>query len=132
MASPCLCTRLRQATRKVSAIYDAALEPLGVNIAQYALLRTIRHAQPVSLTELGRLTALDRSTIGRNVRVLEKMQFVETGRGEDQREAVVSLSVRGAELLQEARPIWTATQAEVAGRLGPDLSKALEDILEIL
>lgn len=132
MASPCLCTRLRLATRKVSAIYDDALAPLGINVAQYALLRAIERAQPVSLTELGRLAALDRSTIGRNVRVVARMGLVETARGADHREAAVSLSGAGARLLAQAAPAWARAQAHVAERLGPALTHALDEILEAL
>lgn len=113
-------------------MYDDALAPIGINIAQFALLRTVSRVQPVSLTELGRLTALDRSTIGRNVRVLERMELVKTDRGEDQREAAVSLTRKGVNALRRAEPIWAGVQADVAGRLGPDLTQALEDILQAL
>lgn len=126
MKTPCFCTNLRLATRKLSAIYDAALEPLGINIAQYYLLRTINEHQPVSLTELGRLTGLDRSTMGRNVRVLERIGLAETGRGEaDQREAHVSLTRSGRNLLRKATPIWDKCQEDFVSRLGHDKVEAL-------
>ena len=70
MKNECYCATIRDAARKVTAIYDAALAPVGVNAAQYRLLRSIERAAPLSLTELGRLTELDRSTIGRNVKLL--------------------------------------------------------------
>jgi DNA-binding MarR family transcriptional regulator len=66
MDSVCYCDVLRAATRKTTAIYDVALAPAGVNLAQFSLLRKIQRAGSVSLSELGRLAALDRSTIGRN------------------------------------------------------------------
>ena len=118
MTSPCYCTLLRTATRKVAAAYDAALAPVGINIAQYALLRMIQNRQQVSLTELGRLADLDRSTIGRNVKVLERDGLVKTARGEDQREAVVSLSPGGIEALAAATPLWEACQRQIEKRLG--------------
>src|SRR6478735_2773083 len=104
MSSLCHCTRLKIATRKLAGLYDAALAPTGINVAQFALLRHVRRLQPVSLTELGRHLELDRSTMGRNVRVIEKMGFVSLGRGEDQREAVVTLSPAGEKILQDALP----------------------------
>lgn len=133
MKTPCLCTNLRLATRKLSAIYDAALEPLGINIAQYHLIRTINEHQPISLTELGRLAELDRSTIGRNVRVLERIELVETGRGDaDQREAQVSLSRSGRHLLRKATPIWERCQEEFISRLGHDKFDALSITLDAI
>lgn len=126
----CYCSMMRTATRRVGAIYDEALAPLGINIAQYSLLRTIERLQPVSFTELGRIAELDRSTIGRNVRVLERMGLVATERGEkDQRETVVCLGVCGAELLVEARPLWDDCQREIEARLGQGKAKALREIV---
>jgi DNA-binding MarR family transcriptional regulator len=133
MNTPCICTNLRLATRKLSAIYDAALEPLGINIAQYFLLRIINNHQAVSLTEVGRLAELDRSTIGRNVRVLERMGLVETGRSEaDQREALVSLTRDGRDLMRKAVPIWESCQQSFVSRLGRDKIEALGAVIDAI
>lgn len=127
---PCFCSSLRAATRKVGAVYDVALAPLGINIAQYSLLRSIYRLQPVSLTELGRSAELDRSTIGRNVRVLERRGLVETRRGEDDhRETIVVLADRGGEVLADAMPLWEGCQRDIETRLGPGKLKALQYIL---
>lgn len=132
MSSTCHCTRLRIATRKIAGLYDAALTPTGINIAQFALLRHVRRLQPVSLTELGRHLELDRSTMGRNVRVVEKMGLVSLGRGEDQREAVVTLSEQGVAVLREATPLWEACQNGIVGRLGAERLKAIEELGQLL
>lgn len=60
----CHCIVLRKASRRVSSYYDEALAPLGVNIAQFSLLRNIDRMAPVSLTDLGMRVELDRSTVG--------------------------------------------------------------------
>jgi len=131
--TPCFCTNLRLATRRLSAAYDAALEPLGINIGQFFLLQTIGGRQAISLTDLGRLTELDRSTVGRNVRVLERMGLVESGRGEtDQREALVSLTIKGRTRVKNALPIWEDTQKTFAARLGAEQVEALNAMLEII
>lgn len=129
--TPCFCTNLRLATRRLSAAYDAALGSLGINIGQFFLLQTIGAREAVSLTELGQLAELERSTVGRNVRVLERMGLVSTGRGEaDQREAVVSLTQAGRERIRAALPIWEETQRTFATRLGAENVAALNDLLE--
>ncbi|CAH2604107.1 MarR family transcriptional regulator [Rhodovastum atsumiense] len=120
------------ATRRLGAIYDAPLTPLGINIAQFSLLRMIQRTQPVSLTELGRLAALDRSTVGRNVRVLARLGMVAQGPGKDQREAMITLSPRGIETLQAAAPLWQACQQAVEARLGEERIRALADILDAI
>lgn len=132
MSGPCYCTVLRAAMRRIAASYDAALEPVGVNIAQFSLLRTIRRAAPVTLTELARLTELDRSTIGRNVRVLERMGHLAVGRGKDQREATVSLTEVGTRALDEGAPLWEGVQGQIEARLGPDHAESLRAALNVL
>lgn len=132
MSIPCYCTGLRMATRKVAALYDAALEPTGINVAQFAVLRNIERRQPVNLTELGRALALDRSTMGRNIRVVEKLGLVTTERGDDQRESVVSLSEHGTAVLRQAEPVWQECQGEIARRIGPERLEALGEINQLL
>jgi DNA-binding MarR family transcriptional regulator len=129
----CYSTVLRSATRKVSSIYDEALAPLGINVAQFSLLRAIERLQPVSHTDLAHDAQLDRSTIGRNVRVIERMRLAETHRGEvDHREAIVMLTPVGAELLDNAAPVWDECQKAIEARLGPVKITNLQDILRSL
>lgn len=126
----CYSMMLREAARKVSSIYDEALSPLGINVAQFSLLSRIGRLQPVSMSDLARSVQLDRSTIGRNVRVIERMGLVVTRRSEtDQREATISLSTAGTELLQQAGPVWDECQKAMEARLGPVKITALKDIL---
>ncbi|HSI40427.1 MAG TPA: MarR family transcriptional regulator [Xanthobacteraceae bacterium] len=133
MSSPCFCTLLRKATRRLGSAYDEVLAPFGINIAQYSLLRMITRGGPLSLTELGRIAELDRSTIGRNVRVLERMGLLKTGRGEDdQREAVVILTARGTQVLEEATPAWERCQRTIENRLGGEKFDALQQILRAI
>ncbi len=131
-SSPCYCIVLKAASRRLAALYDEALEPVGVNIAQFSLLRRIRRAEPVTLTELGRLAELDRSTIGRNVRVLERMGLVALGRGEDHREAVVTLTAAGRKALDDGAPLWDGVQDAIEARLGHtgvrEFCAALQDL----
>ena len=130
MSHECYCAALRAAARRTTALYDAALEPTGVNVAQFSLLRNIARIGPVSLTELGRKVDLDRSTIGRNVRVLQRLGLVAVTHGADQREAVVALTERGTEVLRVGAPLWDQVQHGIAARLGPEGMRQLRQLLE--
>lgn len=129
MVSICYCAALRTATRKTTAIYDAALAPTGVNLAQFSLLRKIQRAAPVSLSELGRLAELDRSTIGRNVKVLQRMGLARVTPGEDHREATVTLDAGGLVVLREGAPLWDEAQRRIEERLGEDGPAKLSALL---
>jgi DNA-binding MarR family transcriptional regulator len=128
----CHCILLRKASRKISSYYDEALAPLGVNIGQFSLLRNIRSMEPVSLTDLALRAELDRSTVGRNTKVLERMGLVAIGAGDDQREALLSLSEAGHALLAQGAPLWDGVQAKIEDRLGREKTQQLQELLAAL
>jgi DNA-binding MarR family transcriptional regulator len=118
METTCYCVAVRTAARKTTALYDSILEPAGVTLAQFSLLRKIERAGTVSLTKLGQLMELDRSTIGRNVKALEKLQLVRAASAEDQREAAVRLTSAGERALRVGAPLWEKAQRRVEAMLG--------------
>lgn len=128
----CHCIMLRKATRKVSSYYDEALEPLGVNIGQFSLLRNINRLAPVSLTDLAAQVELDRSTVGRNTKVLERMDLVRYGHSKDHREAMLELSDAGRMLLSKGSPLWDGVQDRIEGKLGFEKAKQLRELLAAL
>ncbi|WP_320203578.1 MarR family winged helix-turn-helix transcriptional regulator [Agrobacterium rosae] len=125
----CHCILLRKATRKVSSYYDEALAPLGVNIGQFSLLRNIRRMEPVSLTDLAHKVELDRSTVGRNAKVLERLELIAIGHGEDQREAVLMIAEKGCEILDKGAPLWDGVQDDIEARLGREKARQLQELL---
>lgn len=132
MQSACYCSHLRAAVRRTTAVYDHALAPVGVNIAQFGLMRRVDRAGAVSLTELARISELDRSTVGRNVRVLERLGLVRQAKGDDLREASVRLTAAGEAALQQALPLWEAAQAHVEMALGDDGVRTLMTLAQSL
>jgi DNA-binding MarR family transcriptional regulator len=118
MTTTCYCAAVRTAARKTTALYDSVLEPAGVTLAQFSLLRKIERAGTLSLTKLGQLAELERSTVGRNVKTLEELRLVRFGPAKDQREAAVRLTLAGKEALQRAAPLWEEAQCRVEAALG--------------
>lgn len=125
----CHCILLRKATRKVSSYYDEALAPLGVNIGQFSLLRNIRRMEPVSLTELANEVQLDRSTVGRNAKVLGRLELIAIGHGEDQREAMLTIAEKGREILDKGALLWDGVQDDIEARLGREKARQLHELL---
>jgi len=128
----CHCILLRKASRKVSSYYDDVLAPLGVNIGQFSLLRNINRTAPVSLTDLAVRVELDRSTVGRNAKVLERMGLITIGHGEDQREAMLEVTPKGHTVLTEGAPLWDSVQDNIEARLGAEKTKQLQELLAAL
>ncbi len=128
----CICIDMRKASRKLTAFYDDALAPTGINIAQFSLLRKLRRHGELSLTALAELVELDRSTLGRNLRVLEKMGLVELKPGKDQRESMAALTSSGRMTLSAGDPLWDRAQADIAKRIGADGVAQLQALLGAL
>jgi DNA-binding MarR family transcriptional regulator len=126
MKATCYCAAVRTAARKTTALYDSILEPAGVTLAQFSLLRKVERAGTVSLTKLGQMAELDRSTVGRNVKALEALRLVRLGPARDQREAAVRLTPAGKETLGRAAPLWEEAQRRVEATLGDAEAKQLQ------
>jgi len=89
-------------------------------VTQFSLLHAVeRHGDP-NLTELADATGLDRSTLGRNLRVLEELGFVSLSPGEDQRDRVIALTKGGRTRLRAATREWRKVQESLSSALGPD------------
>jgi DNA-binding MarR family transcriptional regulator len=132
METECYCTSIRRATRKITALYDAALEPVGINVAQFGLLRRLDRssASPLSIQELADRSELERSTVARNVRVLEKHGFVELGGStEDRRSSTILLTDEGLAALEQGVPLWHDAQRQVEEMLGQQTASKLRSVL---
>ncbi len=114
----CICARLRRATRSITKLYDDALKGGGVNATQFTQLYAIATIESPTLVQLSYETCLDRSTLGRNIRVLVKMGLVSMDSGSDERTKVVHLTSKGVTVFEESKPLWVSAQRQVAGVLG--------------
>ncbi|KAF0865347.1 MarR family winged helix-turn-helix transcriptional regulator [Pseudomonas sp. LD120] len=132
LPSQCLCTNLRRAARGVSRHYDGALDGFGINVAQYSLLNNLLRLDQPSISSLAEAMGLDRSTLGRNVRVLEAAGLVRLLEGSDQRNRLVQLTEAGHERLVAALPAWEAAQQRLINRLGAEKRETLLALLNEL
>jgi DNA-binding MarR family transcriptional regulator len=122
----CLCANVRRAALALTSAYDAALAPHGLKVTQFSLLHAIkRHGSP-NLTRLSAATGLDRSTLGRNLRVLEGLGLVSLSPGEDQRDRVVALTDLGRARLRAAHGAWKELQETLGGALGEDAARLVD------
>ena len=132
LPTQCLCTKLRRASRGVSKLYDDALMAVGLNVAQYSLLKNLQRLEQPSITSLAEAVGLERSTLGRNLRVLEVKGLVLLAGGEDQRNRLVSLTAQGKDCLDQALQAWQQVQEQLAQRIGPQQKAALMALLDDL
>jgi DNA-binding MarR family transcriptional regulator len=129
----CTCTTLRYAAQTLTEGYDRALAPSGLKVTQYMLLESILLDETEkSITDLAQQLGSDRSTIGRNLRILARDGLVSTSVGSDRREHVVQVTAKGREAVSRAYPLWQKAQRAVADTLGQDQLEHLKTLLSQL
>ena len=116
----CMCFRVRRASRAISQHYDAALAPHGLTAPQFSLLSVLAECGLRSLGQLAKLSTTDRTTLTRNLGLLEKRGLVESAPGVDRRTRRFRLSPAGRKLQVAAREDWRSVQAGLEERLGTD------------
>lgn len=121
----CLCFNLRKAARAVTQLYDAALEPAGLRATQFSLLAALDRRDAVTITDLARAMVMDRTTLTRNLRPLEKQGLVAIAPGDDRRTREVSLTRRGRQTLTRATPRWRHAQTGMLDALGDRRARRL-------
>lgn len=109
----CACLHVRQASRAVTRFYDDALRPVGLRSTQFIVMSALRLVGPVGITSLADELVMDRTTVTRNVDLLEEEGWVRRETGEDARVREVRLTEEGERKLEEAYPRWRAAQERV-------------------
>jgi DNA-binding MarR family transcriptional regulator len=129
-AASCNCLALRQATRQVTQLYDEELAAVDLRVTQYSLLSVLGRRGPSTLNDLARALVMDRSTLGHNLRPLERGGLVLLALDpEDKRVRRLGLSARGRAKLKAARPHWQRAQARFEQSFGAAEASALRALL---
>jgi DNA-binding MarR family transcriptional regulator len=114
----CVGFNLRKANRAVSQLYDEMLRPTGIRGTQYSLLVVLKIVGPVLVTELAEKIVMDRTTLSRNLEVMEKQGLVSVTPGEDRRTRKVMITEIGFAVLLDAYPLWQQAQAKIRESMG--------------
>lgn len=114
----CTCFNLRKATRAITQLYDEILRPSGLRATQFSLLTVIWVMGKASITRLAEEAVMERTTLARNLDLLEKQELIRIEPGEDARVREVSLTPAGHDSLAAAFPYWRKAQALVSENLG--------------
>ena len=131
----CTCAVLRRTARRVTQAYDRALRPAGIKLTQYSVLANVRRDGGLSITELAERLAMDRTTLTRNLRPMERAGWVEVGPGPDRRRRSLRITAAGNEVFETALPLWQAAERSFRRGLGretaADLRRLLDQALKI-
>jgi DNA-binding MarR family transcriptional regulator len=125
----CICATARMAARSLTRVYDRALEPAGIRTSQFSILARLLEEGPLSVSHLAGRLAMDRTTLARDLRPLERRGLVSVSVGADRRVRMAELTPAGNRLVDEVRPLWKQVQRDVRSQLGTDRVARLMDEL---
>ena len=117
----CTCGELRKAARAVTMLYDNTLKSTGLLSTQLDLLGVVYKSDSIRISLLAKELGMDRTTLTRNLSVLEKQGFVKISSGEDSRTRIVTITYKGRTTVAKAIPLWNEVQSKVKQRMGETL-----------
>ena len=126
----CNCLPLRQATRRVTQLYDQAFLPLGLRATQWALLVEAERRGPIAINPLADCLVMDRATLGHNLRPLEARGLVTLQAGRDRRSREVTITAAGRKAVAEGRTLWRRAQRAFEKEVGAETAAALRGLLQ--
>jgi len=125
----CLCIEVRSAAQTLTRLYDQALIPAGITVTQLSQLNAIYQLSEPTVSQLSKAIGLDRSTLGRNIRLLESMQLLTSQIGQDARTRTLRLTKKGMAALKGAAPLWASVQSRLTQKLGTEKRELLLELM---
>jgi DNA-binding MarR family transcriptional regulator len=133
LRTACTCGSLRKASRRISQFYDTALAPVGIKSTQFSILSEVERgstAGAVTMSELASAMVMDRSTLGHNLRPLERDDLVVLRQARhDGRKRYVELTAKGRSLLPRAWRLWRRAENRFEEIFGKDPAAELRAVL---
>ena len=116
----CLSLNLRRTERLVTRHYDAALAAVGLTAVQFPILAVIATIDTPTFRHLAEELELDRSTLSRNLALLEREGLVEIGPSAGRRPGRLSLTRKGRVALRQGYDRWREAHEALAALVSPD------------
>jgi DNA-binding MarR family transcriptional regulator len=127
----CNCTALRQASRYITGVYDQMLSETGLRVTQFSILYKLSARGALSINELAAVLVMDRTTLARNLKPLERENLVVVKPGEtDRRERIVELTAAGNRKVEAVYPLWRKAQQKFEEAFGSSRAKDLRETLQ--
>jgi len=131
VADSCMGMRVRRAARVVANHYDKHLKPAGLKGTQFTLLNTIFMNPSANIGKLADILGLDRTTLNRNLKPLERKGLIRSGSGKDPRTRTLALTKEGTRILQNALPYWLEAQSAAMETVDHRIKRLMDDLSEL-
>jgi DNA-binding MarR family transcriptional regulator len=132
MSRNCLSFNLRKTERVITRHYDSYLAPAGITAVQLPILAIVSTLETPSARAVSDELGLDRSTLSRNLAVLERDGLLELGTSSGPKPGIISLTAKGRETLRRAHPRWRKAHDAVEKVIsGGDITAVLRTLKQL-
>ena len=128
----CNVSAAKKAARRLCLMYDTVLAPTGLKSTQYGILSELnsRGAALPTVRELAEELVMDRSTLGQNLRPLERDGLVTLLTDpKDRRNRLIALTRSGLGKFKEAAKYWKIAQDRFEATFGEQEATNLRSVL---
>ncbi len=123
---------VRRVARRLTRDYDRALKPAGLKLTQYSVLANLARSGGLSITALAERLAMDRTTLTRNLRPLEKAGWITVRSGANRRSRSVDITDLGRTTYDRALPLWRQAERSFRRSVGQEQSAELRRLIDLL
>jgi DNA-binding MarR family transcriptional regulator len=133
----CTCLRMRRASRRVTQIYDHALEPIGITVNQFGLLAQLAGVRQagsdgLSIGALAERLGADPTTLNRTLKPVEERGLVRSVFDPaDARLRLIEITQKGERELSKAMPLWRQAHEQLQTALGTTSMQMLGELLDL-
>lgn len=114
----CACFNVRKAARVITQNFDEIMQPNGVRATQFTILVMIESSDAATMSELADKLVMDRTTLTRNLRPLQKQGLIKDVPSADRRTRSINLTGKGRKLVLKTLPLWKKAQMRMTRHLG--------------
>jgi DNA-binding MarR family transcriptional regulator len=125
-AADCFCLGSRQAARKITRLYDGYMQKSGLRATQFTILSQLMLRGEMPIGKLADILGMERTTLTRNLTLLEQRKWVSIEAGDDPRSRVIAITTMGRGAVRRGFPYWSQAQAHVGKMLGADGQSAMK------
>jgi DNA-binding MarR family transcriptional regulator len=116
---PCACATVRRAARLVTQLYGDHLRGNRLEASQISLLSILHNRPGRSQAVLARVLGFDKTTLSRNLKLLQKKGWVKSAPVEDRRELGLFLTEAGQDVVKATHPGWQRAQQQLQAAMSP-------------
>jgi DNA-binding MarR family transcriptional regulator len=126
----CTCFAIRSAARRVTQLYDLFLAPMGLRVTQFSILAKLKRRGALTINALADHMVMDRTTLGRAIKPLERDGLIRIGTApSDRRAKQLYLTKAGEKRLQASLEAWAKAQARFEAGFGAKRAGELRTLL---